>query len=265
MTRIHDKIVDWNSLYEKSVTIRLSLYMEKDYVYYPNLDYIRNLSAGSMNVFIDGATFYMTIPTSCIYKITKKSDSLNLLCTESKSGTMTFVYKNFVLNNRGTVIAMPATVFKMEDDSSLSKESESIFLVNRDFFDRQYADIAVSARNWVENTIYEIAGSLRSSVHISRDSLPKYRIVNSRSSVSKAAAMQQELVNTLYKPSGYVKSACEYFNELSLVLNPDKLMMVNNCPVMTEIDGNLVSLWKNETYEEKRGEPEDSGSENNIV
>lgn len=220
---------------------------------------------GSMNVFMEGATFYMTIPTSSIFKITKKSDSFNLLCTESKSGERTFIYNNFVLNSNGIVIAMPATAFRMEDDFSLSKEDEVIFLVNRDFFDRKHSDIAVSARNWIENTIYEIAGSLRSSVHISRDSLPKYRIVNSRSSVSKAAAMQQELVNTLYKPSGYVKSTCEYFNELSLVLNPDKLMMVNNCPVMTEIDGNLVSLWKNKTHEEERGEPEDPGSENNIV
>ena len=265
MTRICDRIVDWNSLYDKSITIRFPLYTENNYAYYPNLDCIRNLSVDGINVFMENELFYMTIPTSTVCKITKKSDSSYLLCSKSKSGGRTFIFKNFVFNSRGTIIAMPVIKFKMEDDSSLSRIDEPIFLVNKDLFDRQYLDIAVSARNWIENTIYEVAGSLRFSVHISRDPLPRCQILNGVSSVSRAVAMQRELVDIFYKPSGYTRCDCEYFDELFHVFSPNKLMMVNNCPVITEIDGNLISLWENETHEEERRKSEDSGSENNIV
>ena len=247
------------------MTIRFPLYTENSYAYYPNLDCIRSLYTYGMNIFMESGLFYMTIPTSNIYKITKKCDPLYLSCSESKSGGRTFIFKNFVFNSNGVIIAMPVIKFKMEDDSSLSRVGESVFLINKDFFDRRHLDIAVSARNWIENRIYEIAGALRFSVHISMDSLPRYQIAKGRPSTSRAAAMQQELVNTFYKPSGYTRCNCEYFDELSRVFNPDKLMMVNNCPVMTEIDGNLISLWENETHEEERRESEDSGSENNIV
>lgn len=265
MTRICERIVDWNSLYGKSMTIRFPLYTENGYAYYPNLDCIRGLSTNGVNVFMENKLFYMTIPTNTVCKITKKSDSSYLLCSKSKSGGRTFIFNNFVFNSGGMIIAMPAVKFKMEDDSSLSRVDESVFLVNKDLFDRQYLDIAVSARNWIENTIYEVAGSLRFSVHISKDSLPRCQISTGMSSVSRAAAIQRELENTFYKPSGYTRCDCEYFDELSHVFNPNKLMMVNNCPVMTEIDGNLISLWENETHEEERRESEDSGSENNIV